>query len=201
MSGSRPPHQHPRPSHWRWEETSACSTTTRRYAIEIPSSATPPDFRRRESWYIIKVLPGKLSQAQKEISDDTQRNWILPAFEAVAVDSSKVIHAIRQSIARLTDIWEVPADQINISYVFPSTVSLLNVVIDSKDGRIRTRRVDDVLFSSPAPPLYEGDNRVWIGQGNVFSTAELRNPVSYSHGEAVALGRCRRGRLRGRPRP
>jgi hypothetical protein len=35
---------------------------------------TPPDFRRRESWYTTKVLPGKLSQAQKEISDDTQRN-------------------------------------------------------------------------------------------------------------------------------
>jgi hypothetical protein len=80
---------------------------------------TPPDFRRRESWYTTKVLPGKLSQAQKEISDDTQRNWILPALEAVAVDSSKVIHAMRQSIARLADMWEAPADQVSISSIFP----------------------------------------------------------------------------------
>jgi hypothetical protein len=79
---------------------------------------TPPDFRRRESWYTTKVLPGKLSLAQKEISDDTQRNWILPALEAVAVDSSKVIHAMRQSMARLADMWEVPADQVGVSFIF-----------------------------------------------------------------------------------
>ena len=36
-----------------------------------------------------------LSQAQKEISDDTQRNWLVPALEAVAVDSSKAVHAMR----------------------------------------------------------------------------------------------------------
>ena len=79
---------------------------------------TPPDFRRRESWYTTKVLPGKLSLAQKEISDDTQRNWILPALEAVAVDSSKVIHAMRQSMARLADMWEMPADQVSIFFIF-----------------------------------------------------------------------------------
>ena len=65
---------------------------------------TPPDFRRRESWYTTKVLPGRLSQAQKEISDDTQRNWIVQALEAVAVDSSKAVHAIAQSVARLADM-------------------------------------------------------------------------------------------------
>jgi hypothetical protein len=42
--------------------------------------------------------------AQKEISDDTQRNWLVPALEAVAVDSSKAVHAVRhQSVARLAD--------------------------------------------------------------------------------------------------
>jgi hypothetical protein len=46
----------------------------------------------------------KLSLVQKEISDDTQRNWIVPALEAVAVDSSKAVHAMRQSVARLADI-------------------------------------------------------------------------------------------------
>jgi len=80
---------------------------------------TPPDFRRRESWYNTKVLPGKLSQAQKEMSDDTQRSWFLPALEAVAIDSSKVIHAPRRSIARLADMWEVPADQVSVSSIFP----------------------------------------------------------------------------------
>jgi hypothetical protein len=56
---------------------------------------TPPDFRRRSSWYTTKVLPGKLSLAQKKISDDTQRTWIVSALEAVAVDSSKAVHAMR----------------------------------------------------------------------------------------------------------
>jgi hypothetical protein len=73
-------------------------------------SETLPDFRRRSSWYTTKVLPGRLSQARKEISDDTQRNWIVPALEAVAVGSSKAVHAMRQSVARLADMWEVPAD-------------------------------------------------------------------------------------------
>jgi hypothetical protein len=77
---------------------------------------TPPDFRRRSSWYNTKVLPGRLSQAQKEISDDTQRNWIVPALEAVAVDSSKAVHAMRQAVARLADMWEVPADQVRTFY-------------------------------------------------------------------------------------
>jgi hypothetical protein len=71
---------------------------------------TPPDFRRRSSWYTTKMLPGKLSLPRKEISDDTQRNWIVSALEAVAVDSSKAVHVIRQSVARLADRWEVPAD-------------------------------------------------------------------------------------------
>jgi hypothetical protein len=57
----------------------------------------------------------------------------------------------------------VPADQVGISYVFPSTVFLLNVVIDSESGRLGTRRVGDVLFGPPAPPLYEGGGRVWVG--------------------------------------
>jgi len=74
---------------------------------------TPPDFRRRPSWYTTKVLPGKLSLAQKEISDDTQRTWLVSALEAVAVDSSKAVHAMRQSVARLADMWEVPADQVS----------------------------------------------------------------------------------------
>jgi hypothetical protein len=82
---------------------------------------TPPDFRRRSSWYTTKVLPGKLSLAWKEISDDTQRNWIVPALEAVAVDSSKAVHAMRQSVARLADMWEVPADQVAIFRYLPST--------------------------------------------------------------------------------
>jgi hypothetical protein len=56
------------------------------------------------------MLPGKLSLPRKEISDDTQRNWIVSALEAVAVDSSKAVHVIRQSVARLADRWEVPAD-------------------------------------------------------------------------------------------
>jgi hypothetical protein len=38
---------------------------------------TPPDSRRRSYWYTTKVLPGKLSEAWKEILDDTQRNWII----------------------------------------------------------------------------------------------------------------------------
>jgi hypothetical protein len=82
---------------------------------------TPPDFRRRPSWYTTKVLPGRLSQAQNEISDDTQRNWIVPASEAVAVNSSKAVHAMRQSVARLADMWEVPADQVNNyhPYLYP----------------------------------------------------------------------------------
>jgi hypothetical protein len=79
---------------------------------------TPPDFRRRSSWYTTKVLPGKLSLAQKKISDDTQRTWIVSALEAVAVDSSKAVHAMRQSVARLADIWEVLADQVSISSIF-----------------------------------------------------------------------------------
>jgi hypothetical protein len=83
---------------------------------------TPPDFRRRSSWYTTKVLPGKLSLAWKEISDDTQRNWIVPALEAVAVDSSKAVHAMRQSVARLADMWEVPADQVAIFRYLPSTL-------------------------------------------------------------------------------
>jgi hypothetical protein len=150
---------------------------------------TPPDFRRRESWYTTKVLPGKLSLSQKEISDDTQRNWILPALEAVAVDSSKVIHAMRQSIARLADMWEVPADQVSISSIFPVDGLLtLNVVIDSEGGGLGTRRVGDVLFGPPSPPLYESSGWVWVGQGNVFSTAESRNPASCPRGEAVAPG-------------
>jgi hypothetical protein len=67
-----------------------------------------------------------LSLAQKEISDDTQRNWIVSALEAVAVNSSKAVHAMRQSVARLADMWEVPADQVS---KFPllslSTITLL----------------------------------------------------------------------------
>jgi hypothetical protein len=86
----------------------------------------PPDFRHRPSWYTTKLLPGRLSLAQKEISDDTQRNWIVSALEAVAVNSSKAVHAMRQSVARLADMWEVPADQVS---KFPllslSTITLL----------------------------------------------------------------------------
>jgi hypothetical protein len=84
---------------------------------------TPPDFRRRSSWYTTKVLLGTLSQAQKEISDDTQRNWLVPALEAVAVDSSKAVHAMRQSVARLADMWEGPADQVSIFHPPPLPLS------------------------------------------------------------------------------
>jgi hypothetical protein len=65
-----------------------------------------------------RSLPGKLSLAWKEISDDTQRNWTVPALEAVAVDSYRAVHAMRQSVARLADMWEVPADQVTISSTF-----------------------------------------------------------------------------------
>jgi hypothetical protein len=75
---------------------------------------TPPDFRYRPSWYTTKVFPGKLSLAQKEIPADTQQSWLVSALEAVAVDSSKAVHAMRQSVARLADMWEVPRDQISI---------------------------------------------------------------------------------------
>jgi hypothetical protein len=76
---------------------------------------TPPDFRNRSSWYTTKVLPGRLIQTQKEISDNTQQNWIVQALEAVAVNSSKAVHSMRQSVARLADMWEVPADQVSTS--------------------------------------------------------------------------------------
>ena len=71
-----------------------------------------------------KVLPGKLSLARKEISNDTQRNWLVLALEAVAVDSSKAVHAIRRSVARLADMWEVPADQVSTSHP-PTSLSLI----------------------------------------------------------------------------
>ena len=74
--------------------------STRRCVIGIRSSApvnalahwlvlrweicgeTPPDFRRRSSWYTTKMLPGKLSLSRKEISDDTQRNSLQTNPEA-----------------------------------------------------------------------------------------------------------------------
>src|SRR2546421_9690277 len=83
----------------------------------------------------------------------------------------------------------------------PSTVSLKNVDMVCEGGGVETRRVGESFFAPPAPPFYEGGGRVWVGQGNVFSTAEPRNPASCPRGEAVALGRRHRGRLRGRPRP
>ena len=83
---------------------------------------TPPDFRHCPSWYTTKVLPGRLSLAWKEISDDTQRKWIVLALEAITVNSSKAVHAMRQSVARLADMWEVPADQVSN---FPPSLSTI----------------------------------------------------------------------------
>ena len=128
---------------------------------------TLPDFRRWSSWYTTKVLPGKLSLAWKEISDDTQRNWIVPALEAVAVDSSKAVHAMCQSVARLADMWEVPAHQVAIFRYFPSTPPT-NVSIDSEGGRLGTWGVGDVLLGPPAPPLYEGDGASGRPRARIF---------------------------------
>ena len=169
---------------------------------------TPPDFRRRSSWYTKKVLPGTLSQAQKEISDDTQRNWLAPALEAVALDSSKAVHAMRQSVARLADMWEIPADQVSVFHPLSTSlpysrrmIPLLTSSTDSEAGRMGAWRVGDVLPGPPASSLYEGSGRLRVGQGDVLSTAEPGIAASCPRGEAVALGGRRRRRLRRRRCP
>jgi len=135
----------------------------------------PPDFRRRSSWYTTKMLPGKLSLAQKEISNNTQRSWIISALEAVAVDSSKAVHAMRQSVARLADMWEIPADQVSTLTLFylllPFVYDPSLMFTDSEGRRLGTWSVGNVLPSPLTSPLYEGGGRLRVSQGNVLPAA------------------------------
>jgi hypothetical protein len=67
---------------------------------------------------------------------------------------------MRQLVARLVDVWEVPADQVNISTISRrwSRVEPLYKV-QRASGREHEAWAN-VLFSSPALPLYEGGGRL-----------------------------------------
>lgn len=90
---------------------------------DIIAAEKPPDFADRASWYRAKLLPPRFSQPANPLSDVTQRHWLKLALESVGVNTSKAVHTMRQSSARLADMWEVPADQVSRSSVLFSPLN------------------------------------------------------------------------------
>lgn len=86
-----------------------------------------PDFTNRSSWYKTKLIPGELRRSQGEISSRTQSQWIDTVFGEVGIVSSKILHTPRKVVARLLDLLEVPADQVNSPY---SSIIMLLTHID-----------------------------------------------------------------------
>lgn len=72
-----------------------------------------PIFSNRSSWYETKLMPATLKNPAKEMSAETQRSWVKRALGDSTIASSKVVHTMRQSGARLSDLNEVPADQVS----------------------------------------------------------------------------------------
>ena len=112
---------------------------TRSYVIGIRSSA--PSTPSLTSWYYGGRSAVRLRRISGAARRDIPRRYFRVncrwrgrrsqtirsgtkssrVLETVAVDSSKAVHAIRQSVARLADMWEVPADQVS---TFPPPPSL-----------------------------------------------------------------------------
>jgi hypothetical protein len=57
-----------------------------------------------------RLLPGSLKDPKKTISMFTQANWVKRALGDSLIASSRVVHTMRKSVARLVDLMEVPAD-------------------------------------------------------------------------------------------
>jgi Centromere DNA-binding protein complex CBF3 subunit, domain 2 len=74
---------------------------------------TPPDFRSRESWYQLPLLPKSLKTPETGLSFETQSDWIRRVFEEVDISSTKLLHTFRKSTARAMDLAEVPLDQVS----------------------------------------------------------------------------------------
>lgn len=72
-----------------------------------------PVFANCSSWYETKLLPGSLKDPKKTISAFTQANWVKRPLGDSLIASSRVVHTMRKSVARLVDLMEVPADQLS----------------------------------------------------------------------------------------
>lgn len=83
------------------------------YRWEI-TRETPPDFRSRESWYQLPLLPKALKTPGEGLSSETQGDWIRRVFEEVDISSTKLLHTFRKSSARAMDLKEVPLDQVSL---------------------------------------------------------------------------------------
>ena len=79
------------------------------------SGEAPPDFSDRASWYDTKLLPGELSHRKKSVSSRTQSTWMQTLSSESGITSSKVLHTPRKTVARMMDLWEVPAEQVSDS--------------------------------------------------------------------------------------
>jgi hypothetical protein len=75
-----------------------------------------PDFSARSSWYSTKLIPGDLKKSREGITSRTQSQWIDMIFGEIGVVSTKILHTPRKVVARLLDLLEVPADQVNPSF-------------------------------------------------------------------------------------
>lgn len=71
----------------------------------------PPDFSRRSSWYMTKVVPGSLKKPRDSMSREIQSKWVDRTFDAIDLVSTKCLHTMRKSCARLMDGLELPYDQ------------------------------------------------------------------------------------------
>ena len=78
-----------------------------------------PDFSDRASWFATKVVPGKLSAPKTEITYRTQNTWVKNLFSETGITSSKVLHTPRKTVARMMDLFEVPAEQVSASFRHP----------------------------------------------------------------------------------
>ena len=104
------------------------------------------------------------------------------ALEAVAVDSSKAVHAMRQWIARLADMWKIPADQVSIFYPLsislsysPRTISLLTPLQILRAGG-REHGACTTSYLARLPRHYM---RVVAGFGSAKGTCFLRRSQEY----------------------
>ncbi len=80
-----------------------------------------PVFSNRLPWYGTKLMPVSLKNPAKEMPSVTQRSWIKRALGDLTIASSKVVYTIRQFGARLSDLNEVPTNQLSPPSFHPFT--------------------------------------------------------------------------------
>lgn len=77
----------------------------------------PPDFHDRSSWYNTAVIPGNLRRKTTPVNSSTQARWFTKAFQSAGVQSTKLTHAPRKTVARKLNALEVPDGDVSVLYI------------------------------------------------------------------------------------